>query len=64
MQICNSAQPGHWFGLVTRLDQPKKQTSNIIGFLVYLVYGFSEKQKMFSCVLHTANSLTCFERFF
>ena len=100
--ICNSAQRGHWFGPVTRLGllgsaqphgpswtQPKKKTSNIVGFLMYLVYYFfilwkykssikipgfsmkcckyiymSEKQKIFSCVLHTANTLTCFECFF
>jgi hypothetical protein len=24
----------------------------------------SEKQKIFSCVLHTANTLTCFERLY
>jgi hypothetical protein len=81
---------GQWPGWT----QPQKQTSNIVGFLVYLVYGlyfffylwkyksgikipgFStkcckyiyiyiyiyiyliNKKKMFSCLLHTANTLT------
>ena len=93
---CLCAQPGHWFGPVTRLGllgsaqphgsswtQPPKKTSNIVVFFVFFLWfffvflyckntnlvfripGFQRNVTyiyIYVC-MHTANTLTCFERF-